>query len=450
MAQSAFILVYSDNPVDGQRLSDLLRQRQGHACKLAAERGDVLDSIRERAPDVLVIDGRAHPAALDDELLEVLRGTARDTEVVVIASERPPGAAAGVRLTALPPVDDVAAYVERIGTLASKTVARREDRLLKQSLEVQSDQAFEGIIGASPAITRVVERVRKAARNKQTVLILGETGSGKELVARAIHRQSDRARRPFYGVNCAAFNENLLESELFGHVKGAFTGAVNDKKGIFVAADGGSLLLDEIGDTSPMMQVKLLRFLDTREVVPVGSTDVRRVDVRLIAATNADLTQMMEQNRFRSELYYRLNGFKIVVPPLRERRQDIPLLAHHFLKRANQQNNLAVEGISSEAMAALARYFWPGNIRELGAVVEATACEVENRQIEYDDLPEEIRGSREIVPVGASFSGLTMAQAERLLIERTLQLTAGNREQAAKMLDIGTRTLYRKIKEYGL
>ena len=243
----------------------------------------------------------------------------------------------------------------------------------------------------------------------------------------------------------------MLESTLFGHVKGAFTGAMADRKGFFEATDGGTLFLDEIGDMPLNMQAKLLRALDRREITPVGSTEIRRVDVRLVAATNADLQRKIEEREFREDLYYRLNQWVIPVPPLRERREDIPLMADHFRQRANRVHGMSCEGISSAAMGVLTKYYWPGNVRELSNVIEAVVVEVEDRPIEVEDLPERIRGGSELVPASAGgMVGLTMAQVERLMIERTLQATGGNREQAAKVLGIGTRTLYRKIKEYGL
>jgi two-component system response regulator HydG len=298
---------------------------------------------------------------------------------------------------------------------------------------------------------RIVERINKAARNKLTVLVLGETGTGKELIAKAIHNRSDRAKKRFCPLNCAGLTETLIESQLFGHVKGSFTGALRDHQGYFAAAEGGTLFLDEIGDMPLPMQAKLLRVLETREFTPVGSTDVLRADVRVIAATNVDLGPRVEEKEFRADLYYRLRQWIIEIPPLRERPQDIPLLAHHLLNLANAEHGLTVDGISSETMVLLAKYYWPGNVRELKNVIESVACEVEDRRIEADDLPEDLRGSRELVPLSAGgLVGLTMDEVERLMIERTLQATEGNREAAAKMLNIGTRTLYRKIKEYGL
>ena len=447
MAQTAFILILTDDEPAGRRLRDLLRRQHGHSCMVVSNLDDALNSIRSRAPDVVV---SAHPgtaAALAD-LLDTL---APDATLLTIGPGPAPPAARRIRVESLNGAATLEHLVEPIASAAGKAVARREDRLLKQSFEQASLEAFEGIVGVSRPMKKIIERIKKAARNKLTVLILGETGTGKELIARAIHTHSDRARRPFQALNCAGLSETLIESELFGHVKGAFTGAVADRKGHFAAADGGTLFLDEIGDMPLPMQAKLLRVLEHREFSPVGSTEVHKVDVRLISATHTDLARRLEEKQFRDDLYYRLHQWVIEVPPLRERREDIPLLAHYLVQQANAEHGLSVEGVASEAMALLTRHYWPGNVRELKNVIESVACEVGRGLIEAEHLPERLRGSRELAPLSAgSLAGLTMAQIERLAIERTLQATGGNREQAAKMLNIGTRTLYRKIKEYGL
>jgi len=450
MAQTAFILVLTEDEAAGQRLRELLREKYGHVCSVVTSLPAALDSIRARAPDVVLAQPRVRETATVAPLAELLDSAARDAALLVRgAAELPP--VRSIHLTAIEDTVDAEALAQTVHAAAKRAVARRGDRLLKESIAGQRVEIFEGIVGVSPAMRRIVERIKKAARNKLTVLILGETGTGKDLIAEAIHKQSGRANRPLKSVNCAGLNENLLESELFGHVRGAFTGAVSDRKGYFVAADGGTLFLDEIGDMPPNMQAKLLRALEHREITPVGSTDVRRVDVRVIAATNADLQKLVEESRFREDLYYRLNQWVIEVPPLRERREDIPILADYLRQRGNKTHDTACTGISSDAMGYLARYYWPGNVRELANVIEALVVEAESRQIEVDDLPEHIRGSREIVPTAAAgMVGLTMAQVERMMIERTLHATGGNREQAAKILGIGTRTLYRKIKEYRL
>ena len=450
MSQAAFILVLTEDEAAGQRLREVLREKHGHLCSVVTSLPAALDSIRARTPDVVVAKATVNGAATAGPLSDLLDSLAHDAALLVVGDGDLPKARR-IHVTGVPDAREPDKLAQAVSVAARKAVARRADRLLKESIEGQHYEAFEGIVGASPAMRKIVDRIRKAARNKLTVLILGETGVGKDLIAEAIHKQSDRAGRPLKTVNCAGLNENLLESELFGHVRGAFTGAVSDRKGYFVAADGGTLFLDEIGDMSPNMRAKLLRALERREITPVGSTDVRRVDVRVIAATNTDLQKRVEEHDFREDLYYRLNQWVIEVPPLRERRDDIPLLADYLRQRANKVQGTSCPGVSSEAMGYLTKYYWPGNVRELANVIEALAVEVGDRQIEADDLPERVRGSREIVPAStAGMVGLTMAQVERIMIERTLQATGGNREQAAKILGIGTRTLYRKLKEYGL
>jgi len=450
MAQTGFILILSDEEGGEQQLRGLLRDRFGHSCNVVRSLTDALDSIRARAPDVVVTRPQLAGESTPQPLADLLDSLARDATLLIVGDGTLP-TARRIQLGQLAAAGEPEKLAQAINNVAVRAVARREDRLLRESIAEREQTEFEGIVGVSRAIQRIIGQIKKAARNKLTVLICGETGTGKDLIAEAIHKQSDRAARPFKALNCAAVNENLLESTLFGHVRGAFTGAVNESKGYFVAADGGTLFLAEIGDMPAVMQPKLLRALERREVTPVGSTDVRRVDVRVVAATNTDLPRAVQDKRFREDLYYRLNQWVIAVPPLRERREDIPFLADFFRRRAIKSHGMGCTGISSEAMGLLTKYFWPGNVRELANVIEMLGVEVEERQIEADDLPEHIRGPRELVPVApGGMVGLTMAQVERMMIERTLQATGGNREQAAKILDIGTRTLYRKIKEYGL
>jgi DNA-binding NtrC family response regulator len=453
MAHTAFILILPSDEAKGRRLQGLLRDRHGHSCRVVTTLEDALNSIRARVPDVVVAVTPLAGRDTAGPLADLLDRLAPDATLLALGDDGPPPALQPGRIQYQPlenPTDDTE-LVDPIGAAAVAAVARRDNRLLKQSVAATRIESFEGIVGTSPQMQKIVERIRKAARNKLTVLILGETGTGKDLIARAIHNQSDRSKKPFKSLNCAGLSETLIESELFGHIRGAFTGAVADRKGYFAAADGGTLFLDEIGDMPFRLQAKLLRVLELREFTPVGSTDVQRADVRMIAASNQDLRKKVEDKQFREDLFYRLNQWVIEVPPLRERRQDIPLLAHHLLREAAEQHGVDVRDISSEAMILLAKYFWPGNVREMKNVIESVACEVEYRQIEAQDLPEQIRGSRDLVPLfTGGLVGLTMDEVERLMIERTLQATDGNREAAAKMLNIGTRTLYRKIKEYGL
>ncbi|MHC4956159.1 MAG: sigma-54-dependent transcriptional regulator [Planctomycetota bacterium] len=303
--------------------------------------------------------------------------------------------------------------------------------------------------GASPLMRDVIERAHKIARTNATVLITGESGTGKELVARLIHQESLRVRGAFVAVNCAGLTESIIESELFGHVKGAFTGAVRAKKGKFELADGGTLFMDEIGEIPANVQVKLLRVLQEREVERVGGEEAIKIDVRLICATHRHLEEMVAAGTFREDLYYRIKVIVLHLPPLRERVEDIPDLAEHFRVRANERNGRALEGFTDAAMARLQAYRWPGNVRELENVVEQAVVLGPNEAIDVDDLPPEVggdRGPRDVlrVPVGTS-----LAEMERDLILETLRKTGGNKTQAAKLLGIGVRTLYRKLDEYG-
>ncbi len=311
-----------------------------------------------------------------------------------------------------------------------------------------------GFVGQSSGVREVFRIVQKAAPTNATVLILGESGTGKELVAEAIHRASPRADGPFVKVNCAALPEGLLESELFGHVKGSFTGATSDRAGRFEAANGGTLFLDEVGEVPVHTQVKLLRVLQNREIERVGETAPRAVDVRLVAATNADLDDGVRKGTFREDFFFRLKVIQIRMPPLRERRSDIPLLAEHFRVISAERHHRDVRTFSREAMDLLVEYDWPGNVRELENVVEAAVVLADGPQIGTDVLPEEIGGDQRVEDLpdtdGVRIApGTSLPEAERRIILDTLQRTDGNKTAAARILGIGLRTLYRKLEQYG-
>jgi two-component system response regulator HydG len=280
----------------------------------------------------------------------------------------------------------------------------------------------------------------------------GESGCGKSLVARAIHHRSPRRDKPFVEVSCGALPENLLESELFGHVKGAFTGAQSDREGRFEHADGGTLFLDEIGDMPAPMQAKLLRVLENGEVVRLGSNEPIRVDVRIISATNRDLDEMVADKQFREDLFFRINGVRITLPPLRERREDIPLLIHFFMQQSAEKYGKVIEGIEPEAQRMLMANNWQGNVRRLKNVIENMVVMSTGNQLTLDDLPQDIRPKPSDTSTGGmkNLVGISISDAEKELIRNTLKLVNGNREHAAKILGIGERTLYRKIKEYDL
>ncbi len=315
--------------------------------------------------------------------------------------------------------------------------------------QVQQQARFGMLVGCSPAMQRVFEQIKLVAPTRATVLITGESGTGKELVARAIHANSDRADRPFIPVNCPAIPESLLESELFGHERGAFTGAVARKKGLFQAADGGTLFIDEVSELPPGAQAKLLRAVETRRIMPVGSTQEIAVDVRLVAATNRDLAERVKEGKFREDLYYRLRVAEIYLPPLRERIEDIPLLVDHFVREICDDAGRPPLKVSPEAMKVLMRYPWPGNVRELRNTLEGVIVFCKGDRIEVSDLPEHIRSTHS---VGNDIfrPGMTMDELEREAIRRTLEFTKGKRTEAARLLGISLRTLQRKIKEYNL
>jgi two-component system response regulator HydG len=324
---------------------------------------------------------------------------------------------------------------------------RKENRLLRK--ELRKNHSQRPIIGKSDKIEQVFSLVNKVAETDSTILIFGESGTGKELVAREIHYKSTRANGPFVSINCGALPETLLESELFGHVRGSFTGAVRDKDGLFAVAKGGTFFLDEVGETSPAIQVKLLRVLQEREIIPVGGTKPIKVDVRLIAATNSDLETAVEEDRFRADLYYRLNVIPIRIPPLRQRKDDIPLLAEHFLKIYCESADKPLKTISGEALDVLMRYEWPGNVRELENALERSVILQDNRVIAPEDLPERLRHARadsrgSIV----STSNLTLEELEKEYLLKVLDETGWHKKRAAAILGINASTLYRKLQRY--
>jgi two-component system response regulator HydG len=337
---------------------------------------------------------------------------------------------------------------EQLLKLIDKALERRslisQNRALRQQLE---DLRAKGqLIGNSAAFRRVITLVEQVADSSATVLIQGESGTGKELVARAVHECSPRRARPFVAVNCAALPETLLESELFGYERGAFTGAAGRKEGRFEMADGGTLFLDEVADLSLVTQPKILRVLQEGEFERLGATRTIRVDVRIVAATNQDLPQMVREKRFREDLYYRLNVITVNVPTLRERSEDIGLLASHFLRVYAAKNNRRLEGFTDEALQRLEGYSWPGNVRQLENVIERSVVLARDRLIDARDLPEEVGGVKS-PPRDAILAlvGTPLAEIEQRLLDETLRITDGNKTQAARLLGIDVRTVARKL-----
>jgi DNA-binding NtrC family response regulator len=345
-------------------------------------------------------------------------------------------------------IEDVAATVGR--ALRLSDVVRDNERL---RAELGSRYSFENVIGDSPAFRRVIAQVSAVCESRTSVLLTGESGTGKEVVARAIHFNSPRKDRHFVAVNCAAIPEGLLESELFGHVKGAFTGAVATRIGRFEAADGGTLLLDEVGDMPIAVQAKILRVLQERSLEPVGSTQNKTVDVRVIAATHKDLRQAVVEGRFREDLYYRLNVYPIELPPLRERKEDIPVLAAHFLVQLSENVSKKIGGFSPGALEAMTRYRWPGNIRELQNCIERAVIVARGNVIDVGDLPEYLFDQPSPATAGGSLPTRLdeeLERCERAYILLALEQSGGVQVKAAELLGVSERSLWHRIKKLGI
>jgi two-component system response regulator AtoC len=330
---------------------------------------------------------------------------------------------------------------------------RRENELLRK--EVKKEYSFENIISKNKQMQKMFEVITKVAQYKSTILITGESGTGKELVARALHYNTDRAQNPFVAVNCGAIPENLLESELFGHAKGAFTDAIRTKKGLFEEADGGTLFLDEIGELPPQLQVKLLRVLQEGEIRRIGESKPIQVDVRIVAATVKDLVKEVNEGRFRDDLFYRINVLPIHIPPLRERNEDIPLLTAHFIRKYSQAMSKNIVGIDSKALEALMNYKWYGNVRELENTIERAIVLADRENIEMENLPLEIQNFQEEIPLEPlAEEEYSIKKSSRFLemnlIKKALKKTKRNHTHAAKLLEISHRALLYKIKEYGI
>lgn len=341
--------------------------------------------------------------------------------------------------------------LDQLGMIVKRALENRELSLKHQQLlqEVDSARGLDGIIGKSSEMQRVLTMVRKVADTKASVLITGESGVGKEVFADALHQLSSRRNNSFVKVHCAALSETLLESELFGHEKGAFTGAEGLHKGRFELAHGGTIFLDEIGEINQSVQIKLLRVLQEKKFERVGGEETIEVDVRIIAATNRNLEEEVKAGRFRQDLYYRLNVIHLEVPPLRERKDDIPLLINAFLDEFNRENNKHIEGFDQRARAALYKYEWPGNIRELQNCIESAVVMASGNEITLNDLPPTVSKATQAASISIPM-GITLEEAERIVIEENLAANKGNKSKTADILGIGRKTLHRKLSDYGL
>jgi len=441
------VLVIDDEPGIRSLLSRVL-STEGYEVETAADGNEGLSRALAARPDVVLLDMKMPGIDGMQVLEEMQRNQAAGSVIVMTAHSTVASAVQAIKLGAYDyickpfDVEDLARCVSK-----AREVAELRSEVASLRSEVSERYSPDAIIGRDPRMLEILELIPRIAVSRSTVLITGESGTGKELIARAIHLQSPRSRRRFVKVNCAALSENLLESELFGHVKGAFTGATQSRVGRFQLAHGGSVLLDEISELTPKLQAKLLRVLQEREFEPVGSSEPVRVDVRLMATTNRDLEAEIARGRFREDLYFRLNVVAVQFPPLRERRGDIPLLAEHFLARFSGETNKRVDRIAREAMDVLLEYSWPGNVRELQNVIERGVVFCRGAEIEVDDLPPNLRNPRAETGDGIPVGG-TLREMERLLILRALDACAGNRTRAAGVLDISVRTLRNKLKEY--
>ena len=427
---------------------------------MARDAGEAVAIVASQSVDLVLCDVQM-PGINGLELVRQIRDLAPDLPCIVItgygsAEQSVEALRAGAFWYLEKPFDQ--GHLDVIRRLVEQAIEvgrlKAENRMLQRQL--QSRYQFENIIGTSPALRSVLDVVAKVAETDSTVLITGESGTGKELVARAIHYNSSRANRMLVTVNCGAIPEELLESELFGHVKGAFTNAIRQRDGRFSLADGGTIFLDEIGDMSPNLQVKLLRVLQDRTFEPVGSSKTLSVNVRVLAATNQDLERAIRERSFREDLYYRLNVIPIEVPPLRSRPDDIPLLIHHFLEVANAEKQRQVSGFSDEAMERLCRHNWPGNVRELENLVERLVVLCVDGEVQISDLPPQIaKTTAPTVPVpqlpagGLSFREV-VDEFESKLIVQALEQTHWNKNQAARLLGLNRTTLLEKIKKKGL
>jgi DNA-binding NtrC family response regulator len=443
------ILIVDDEKNIREGLGQAL-EMDGYAIFLAADGKEAMNTFTEEEIDLVITDLKM-PNISGGELLRRIAADQPTVPVIILTGH-------GTIETAVDAMRDGAydfltkpVNLDHLSLLVKRALANRSMTLQYRAMqsELEKKRGFANIIGTSPQLRRVFDMVEQVAASRAAILITGESGTGKELIADAIHNLSNRKDKAFIKVHCAALAESLLESELFGHEKGAFTGALSRKRGRFELAHLGTIFLDEIGEINPGVQVKILRVLQEKRFERVGGEETLDVDVRVIAATNRDLKKEITEGRFREDLFYRLNVVNIHLPPLRERKEDIPLLAAAFLKEFAEENNKHIEGIDPKAISALYAYSWPGNIRELRNCVESAVVLCKTQGITTDDLPPSVRGSDEGNAVRIVL-GTSMAEAEKAIILGTLGHMRGNKSRTAETLGIGRKTLHRKLKEYGL
>ncbi len=428
--------------------------REGGRVLLASSGEKALEALRGEPVDVVLTD-LMMPGMSGQELLRGVHAVAPEAEVVLMTAYGTVEAAVAAMKDGA--YDFLTKPLKRHAVLKSAQQALEKRRLVQenQQLRARLAGAEQPIVGQSPSLRATLDVIRQAAPSSATVLLLGESGTGKELFARALHEHSPRSAGPFVPINCAAIPETILESELFGYERGAFTGAVQRKEGRIERAQGGTLLLDEVGELTPSVQVKLLRFLQEGEIERLGGTGAIKVDCRVVAATNQDLQARVREGKFREDLFYRLNVIQVVLPPLRDRPEDLPLLADHFTARYAAKNGKAIRGLTRAALAAMETYPWPGNVRELENAIERAVVLSRGEEIDVDDLPESVRAGgagRAAGSTGAAEGrtltvslGTTLEEIELRVIRETLRQTKGDKNLAAQLLGIAARTIYRKL-----
>jgi two-component system, NtrC family, response regulator HydG len=453
MDQQIRVLVVDDEEPHAIAVAESLG-RVGYECVVSTSGSEALRLIEEQVFDIIITDLIMEGVG-GMEVLAKAKRELPDAGVVILTGHSTVKTAvtamqAGASNYLIKPLD-----INELRTVADK--ASQSQRLQRSNIELQRQLnerfGFEGVIGSSPSMHSVVAKLRQIAPTAASVLITGESGTGKELVAKALHINSPRKNKPFVPLNCAELGEHVLESELFGHVKGAFTGADRDRIGRFQYANGGTLFLDEIGDMPMTIQVKLLRVLETGEIVRVGTNDPVKVNVRLISATHRELADAISEGKFRQDLYHRLKVVSVKLPPLRERRDDIPLLIDYFLKDFAAAHDKAIRAVTPAVRKVLLAYSWPGNVRELRNVIESMVVMDADGVLDTDDLTEDLQ---QVATTGRGdgssgvdgLVGKSLEEIERHYILETLKQTGGNREEASRHLGIGERTLYRKLKEY--
>jgi len=452
MSKPQLLLVDDDRQVLDS-MSDWLRG-QGYQLDASPGYGNALEQLRQKPYDLVLADVRLRDGDGFDLLEQCRRNWPKSQVVLMTGYGTPDGAIEAIRAGAFDYITKPLIDNELLMTI-ERAVSQRNVKQENENLRSQLDRRYgmDNIVGRDPRMLKVFEMISSVADTRATVLVTGESGTGKSMIARAIHRRSGRAKGPFVEVACGALPETLLESELFGHVAGAFTGATGEKMGKFLQADGGTIFLDEIGTASPAMQVKLLRVLQELKFEQVGGTKTFSVDVRVVLATNEDLSRAVAEGRFRQDLYYRINVINIELPALRTRVSDISPLAHSFLEQVREDSRREVTGFSDEAMTLMERYNWPGNVRELQNVVERAVLLGKGPVITAADLPAEVRGNGAVL-VSTTVGQKTLKEAlegpERQIIREVLESNGWNRNATADQLGINRTTLYKKMKRLGL